>query len=170
MDSSLLILHYCVKRFLESLFYYVMQLFSAVTLLYQHLFLMLKSFLLIIRLVYPHVPAGVCRSPVIKSRDQRPESYTATHSKNCIVYCAEQVAHDLDLISLYFYFVRWNPRWKKYKIWLSVGKQCKQTSSLLLIATVGMKFSSSNFFYLHSNFLWLKSYRPAADHHGSSVL
>ena len=112
---------------------------------------MLKSFFLIIRLVYPHVPAGVCSSPVIKNRDQRPESYTATHSKNCIVYCAEQVAHDLDLISLYFYFVRWNPRWKKYKIWLSVGKQCKQTSSLLLIATVGVKFSSSNFSFTFSS-------------------
>ena len=36
----------------------------------------------------------------------RPEKYSATHSKNCIFFCAKKVAHGLDLIScsirLYF--------------------------------------------------------------------
>ena len=36
---------------------------------------------------------------------RRPESYSATHKKRYI-YCAEKVAHGLDLISPYFYFVR----------------------------------------------------------------
>ena len=37
----------------------------------------------------------------------RPESYSATNSKNCTyIYCAEKVALGLDLISPYFYSVR----------------------------------------------------------------
>ena len=37
---------------------------------------------------------------------ERPESYSATHSKNCIFIAQKKVAHGLDLISPYFYFVR----------------------------------------------------------------
>ena len=37
----------------------------------------------------------------------RPESYSATHSKNCI-YFAEIVAHGFNFISPYFHFVRYN--------------------------------------------------------------
>ena len=37
------------------------------------------------------------------------------------------------------------PDEKKYLTFFSIGKKYKQTSSLLLLATVGLKFSSSNF-------------------------
>ena len=42
----------------------------------------------------------------------RPESYSATHSKNC-QFIAQKIAHGLDLISPYFYFVRWKSQLKK---------------------------------------------------------
>ena len=37
-----------------------------------------------------------------------------------------------------------NPRWRKYETCLSIGEKKKQTPGLLLLATLGLKFSSSN--------------------------
>ena len=69
----------------------------------------------------------------------KPESYSATHSKNCNLLRRKRCAQ----FGLYF-SIFLLCQVKNYQTCLSIGKKYKQTISSLLLATVGLKFSSSN--------------------------
>ena len=69
--------------------------------------------------------------------------WSATHSKN-LIFIAQKTLRTVWTFPIFFYFVRWKSQIKKILDTFIYWGKYKQTSSLLLLATVGLKFSSSN--------------------------
>ena len=94
-----------------------------------------------------------------KKNVDRPESYSATHSKNYI-YCAEKVAHGLDLISPNFYFVRWKSQMIKildmYIYWEKIESLSRKRFVMFLLDSYNTIY---NTIHRTATVTWLKCCR-----------
>ena len=47
----------------------------------------------------------ICSSPVLKSRDREPESYSSVHAKKPSIYSDDFLSHGMSVLSQYFHLV-----------------------------------------------------------------